>query len=521
VEDEYFWKNVCLKNFDIEYLDKEGLNWFETATKLAKIRQNIRKSRAVVTTFGVEESRRIYTADSFIKGDNIITTWVVSSGRESFTSENADHYSIVNVRTRKAKDVSLAHDEAVTLIGDYVALAVWDCLRGNIEYSQVKLALNSESGGLNLDFTHELPLSKQTMYITANDDPNMKHLMVFVESRLEGVSEDQKGDLFLKVYDVNIDAVIKTYCIPGQVKNSMYRNEDPSLVFHSNQLDVLTKEGVLYRMDIDSPSEVAEQIQLPFKGPVMVRHKSRLYGVEKTSTLWMYDLDSKTTLKYESPRTGFIWNMTTHCGMLVVAADPIVFFFALSNTTTLEPLGGLLSDRHGQDEMISMQDGRLFMRGETSVKIVDFEHVNDEFEILLHTFNEAGEEIRSPLAIKAYQLMEKTKEFLRTEQISSCYYFMDADQRYGVIFGPKAEKTQKRLSFDTENLKKYSAVHDVPYMYYEMIEQEKLSQPRVEPEMNSTRYRRDGLFGAAVHFYEKWDGTRWVLSKPATWQIKQ
>jgi hypothetical protein len=95
--------------------------------------------------------------------------------------------------------------------------------------------------------------------------------------------------------------VIKTYCIPGQVKNSMYRNEDPSLVFHSNQLDVLTKEGVLYRMDIDNPSEVAEQIQLPFKGPVMVRHKSRLYGVEKTSALWMYDLDSKTTLKYESP----------------------------------------------------------------------------------------------------------------------------------------------------------------------------------------------------------------------------
>lgn len=30
------------------------------------------------------------------------------------------------------------------------------------------------------------------MYITANDDLNMKHLMVFVESRLEGVSEDQK-----------------------------------------------------------------------------------------------------------------------------------------------------------------------------------------------------------------------------------------------------------------------------------------------------------------------------------------
>lgn len=38
--------------------------------------------RAVVTTFGVEESRRIYTADSFVKGDNIITTWVVSSGHE-------------------------------------------------------------------------------------------------------------------------------------------------------------------------------------------------------------------------------------------------------------------------------------------------------------------------------------------------------------------------------------------------------------------------------------------------------
>jgi hypothetical protein len=34
------------------------------------------------------------------------------------------------------------------------------------------------------------------------------------------------------------------------------------------------------------------------------------------------------------------------------------------------------------------------MRGETSVKIVDFEHVNDECEILLHTFNEAGEEIQ-------------------------------------------------------------------------------------------------------------------------------
>jgi nitrate/nitrite transporter NarK len=40
--------------------------------------------------------------------------------------------------------------------------------------------------------------------------------------------------------------------------------------------------------------------------------------------------------------------------MLVVAADPVVFFFDLSNTTTLEPLGGLLSDRHGQDEMIGV-----------------------------------------------------------------------------------------------------------------------------------------------------------------------
>jgi hypothetical protein len=35
-----------------------------------------------------------------------------------------------------------------------------------------------------------------------------------------------------------------------------------------------------------------------------------------------------------------------------------------------------------------------------------------------------------PARNQAYQLMEKTKEFLRTEQISSSYYYMDADQRY-------------------------------------------------------------------------------------------
>jgi hypothetical protein len=45
------------------------------------------------------------------------------------------------------------------------------------------------------------------------------------------------------------------------------------------------------------------------------------------------------------------------------------------------------------------------MRGETSVKIVDFEHVNDEFEILLHTCNEAGEEIRVSYSEACIQLI--------------------------------------------------------------------------------------------------------------------
>jgi hypothetical protein len=506
------WKDACVREFDLEFID-ENSNWIQLAAKYGAIGRNIRRARVLVHALAVNmiRSDRLYTGESYIKDDErIIVNWLRTYGRGSGAMDFSDHSAILNVHTRKEEQsFKLDKKRSLVTIGNRFAELDWEGY--NIRPDFTNIAFKSDG-----HFEQTIPTTQMVRTILSNPDPNKKHIVLIADS---GPQRNWRDCLVLKIYDMNEQRIVNTFSIKNFSQESSVFYEVQAFL-HGDFIYAL-QVSTLHVLNWTSGVTEGDQIEIPFHQPKKVSllgaHKSLVFGF-CTGFVWLFDVKKKTLQQYEcADFKQRVTNMTVNCGVLVAVAGQFMHFMDYrSDPTQLTLISTLQLDEVYRTSLQPMKDGKLFMSGYNSgAKLIDFEHVNDECEILFVRASES-EQKSTPMTIKAFELVSRARSLLGTHEFVSRYFKMNSERRFGIIYNKNQDKGRPRLELAyLKRATQKKPEYNTPFMYHKMMfnsaykEQERIVWAVPGPAQE--------FYGSVIIFYEEWTGTRWRLSKPSNW----
>jgi hypothetical protein len=322
--------------------------------------------------------------------------------------------------------------------------------------------------------------------------------------------------------------MLKTFTIKKFTENGSYH--DSTVLLHGDFVYALQVHNVLRVYNWTSEIAEGDRIKIPLTAQFTTlfgAHKSLVFGFScetqysNSGWPWLFDLNKKTMQLYVSADPmRQVNNMMVHCGVLVVLTGQFMHFLDYrSDPTKLSLISTLQLDEVYRTTLQPMKDGQLFVSGYNSgAKLIDFEHANDECEILFVT-STGWTQKSTQIQIKAFELVSQAKTLLRTHEFVSRYFKKKSTRRYGIIYLMTQNKGGGQLVLSNPvSITHKSPEYNTPYMYYKMMHNSADKEARI---VWAIPMAVKEFYGSAIIFYEEWTGTRWKLSKPKNWKVAQ